>query len=131
MILASMEVKQFVDKLLESPAGQPHSVQLEIDTGGDVHGLFEVLLLIMTEILKRWYEPPITISNISVEDKARLVDYFASFGIRFMLDIRQTPRVLRLNNRDYLQQSRLENMRFQMLHDDQLYTVTFSKLMMA
>lgn len=127
----STEVKQFVDRLLSSPAGEPNSVQLEIDTEGDVHGMFEVFLLIMTEILKKWYAPPITISAVSKEDLERLVSYFASFGVQFHLDIRQTPRVLRLNNRDYLQKSRLEDMRFQMVHGDTLYTVTFSMLTTA
>jgi len=127
----SVEIQQFVETLLKQAPGAPHSVQLEVDTDGDVHALFEVLLLVMTEILKSWYQPPITISAVSQEDLARLVAYFASFGIKFNLDIRQTPRVLRLNNRDYLQQSRLEQMRFQMVHDDKLYTVTFSKLTTA
>lgn len=127
----SSEIHQFVEQLMREAPGAPHSIQLEVDTDGDVHALFEVLLLIMTEILKKWYQPPITISAVSEENLARLVAYFASFGIKFGLDIRQTPRVLRLNNRDYLQQSRLDQMRFKMVHNDKLYTVTFSKLITA
>jgi len=122
-------VDAFVDKLLQTSAGAPYSVQLEIDTE-DTHGLFEVLLLIMTQILKKWYPPPITIGLVSDEDFLRLTEYFASFGMKIKLDVREVPRVLRLNNRDYLEQSRLEEMKFQMVHVDKLYTVNFSRLTM-
>jgi len=128
---ASSDVTRFVNSLLETPPAAAHSVQLELDTGGDVQGTFEVLLLIMTEILKRWYAPPISISSIAQEDLVRLIGYFASFGIKFNLDIRQVPRVIRLNNREYLQQSRLNDMKFQVINGDQLYTATFSKLITA
>jgi hypothetical protein len=122
-------VDAFVDKLLQTSAGAPYSVQLEIDTE-DTHGMFEVLLLIMTQILKKWYPPPITIGLVSDEDFLRLTEYFASFGMKIKLDVREVPRVLRLNNRDYLEQSRLEEMKFQMVHVDKLYTVNFSRLTM-
>jgi len=122
-------VDAFVDKLLQTSAGAPYSVQLEIDTE-DTHGMFEVLLLIMTQILKKWYPPPITIGLVSDEDFLRLTEYFASFGMKIKLDVREVPRVLRLNNRDYLEQSRLEEMKFQMVHLDKLYTVNFSRLIM-
>ena len=128
---ASSDVTRFVESLLASTPGAPRSVQLEMDTGGDVQGMFEVLLLIMTEILKRWYAPPISVSNIADEDLVRLIGYFASFGIKFNLNIREVPRVLHLNNREYLQKSRLEDMKFQVVNGVQLYTVTFSMLNMA
>lgn len=127
----SSEVTRFVNTLLSSPPSAPHSVQLEVDVDGDVAALFEVLLLTMTEMLKHWYEPPITISKISDEKHERMIDYFASFGIRFQLETSQVPAVLRINNREYLQQSRLEQMKFQIAHDDRLYTVRFSNLPMA
>lgn len=123
-------VDAFVDKLLQKPAGEPYSVQLEVDGDDDTHALFEVLLLVMTGIMKKWYPPPITIGLVSDEDFARLTAYFASFGMKIALDVCEVPRVLRINNRDYLEQSRLENMKFQMVHLDKLYTVTFSKLAM-
>jgi len=125
---ASSDVTRFVESLLASAPGASRSVQLEMDTGGDVQGTFEVLLLIMTEILKRWYAPPISVSNIADEDLLRLIGYFASFGIKFNLDVRGVPRVLHLNNREYLQKSRLEDMKFQVVNGEQLYTVTFSIL---
>jgi hypothetical protein len=122
-------IDAFVDKLLQTSAGAPYSVQLEIDTE-DTHGMFEVLLLIMTQILKKWYPPPITIGLVSDEDFLRLTEYFASFGMKITLNVKEVPRVLRLNNRDYLEQSRLEEMKFQMVHLDKLYTVNFSRLTM-
>jgi hypothetical protein len=127
----SSEIVQFVEQLLKTPAGTPYSVQLMVDTDGDVHAFFEALLLIMTEILKKWYKPPITISAVSHEDLGRLIDYFASFGVKFRLDVSPVPRVLRLNNREYLNKSRLDDMKFQMVHSDNLYTVTFSMLSTA
>jgi hypothetical protein len=125
----SDEIKEFVRQLLEKPPGKPHSVCFEIDTDNDVHAFFEVMLIVMTEILKTWYPPPITIALISDEDQLRLIQYFASFGIEFQLTIEPEPMVGgRINNREYLQKSRLENMRFRVAHDDKLYTVRFSNL---
>lgn len=122
------EIKQFVQKLLGASPQAPNSVALEIDTDGDIHGLFEVLLMIMTEILKSWYPPPITIGAISEEDLSRLIDYFASFGIVFSLEIVPERQARVLSNRDYLQKSRLQDMTFQMSHSGNRYTVRFSNL---
>ena len=126
----SDSVDAFVETLLKGRPGEPYSVQLELDTENDIHGVFEVLLLIMTNILKQWYAPPITIGMVSDEDFARLTAYFASFGMKISLAVKEVPRVLRINNRDYLEQSRLEDMKFQMVHVDKLYTVNFSRLIM-
>jgi hypothetical protein len=124
----SAEIKEFVKKLLSQKPSQPNSIQLEIDTDDDVPGLFEVLLTIMTEILKSWYPPPITIGLISEEDLIRLIDYFASFGILFDLDIKPELQARVLSNRDYLEKSRLEDMTFQMSHENKRYTVRFSNI---
>ena len=123
-----MSIPEFVSKLLLTEPGAPRSVQLEIDTDGDVCAMFEVLLMTMTEILKRWYSPPISIGVISPENLVRLIGYFASFGIKFSLDVDENPRVIAINNREYLQKSRLDQMRFQMSHEGRLYTVRFSNL---
>jgi hypothetical protein len=120
------EITDFVKKLLQSPPAAEKSIQLEIDTDGDNQGLFEVLLTIMTEILKSWYPPPITIGLISEEDLSRLIDYFGSFGINFQLEIKPELQARVLSNRDYLQKSRLEDMTFQMSHKGNRYTVRFS-----
>jgi len=122
------EIVDFVEELLKKPPGHPNSIQFEVDTDGDVHGLFEVLLLTMTEILKTWYTPPITLSLISEEDLARLIGYFASFGITFDLQIEDIPPVLHINNKEYLRKERLADMRFRMASADKLYSVRFSNL---
>jgi hypothetical protein len=120
-----MSLESFIESLLATEPGTPNSVQLEVDTDGDPQALFEVMLTIMTSILKKWYEPPITIGRVSERDLVRLVAYFASFGIRFKLEVEDLPRVVRINNRQYLQQSRLEAMKFQMSDAQKLYTVQF------
>ena len=122
----SESVTEFVNTITADVPGTPYSVQLELDTDGDMHALYEVLLMIMTEIMKKWYAPPITISRVSEHDLERLKAYFASFGFKLNLNIQPTPRVLHINNRDYLRKSRLEDMKFSMAHDGQLYTVCFS-----
>jgi hypothetical protein len=123
-----MSIPEFVSKLLLTEPGAPFSVQLEIDTDGDVQALFEVLLMTMTEVLKRWYSPPISIGVISPENLARLIGYFASFGTKFIMDVDENPRVISINNKEYLHKSRLDQMKFQMSHEGRLYTVRFSNL---
>jgi hypothetical protein len=123
--MAAPDIRNFVDSLLARSPQAPNSLQLEIDTDGDPCSMFEVLLMIMTDILKRWYAPPITIGNITPEDGGRLAAYFASFGIAFHFTSEEEPRVLRINNREYLQQSRLEDMKFKVAHGGRVYTVAF------
>jgi hypothetical protein len=122
------EIVEFVAELLKKPPGPPNSVQFEIDTDGDVQALFEVLLITMTEILKTWYPPPITIALISDEDVARIKAYFASFSLKFHFNVEDVPRVLHIDNKMYLQKSRLEDMRFRVSAGGKLYTVYFSSL---
>jgi len=124
----STEVQDFVKKLLKTSPATKNSIQLEIDTDGDVCGLFEVLLMIMTDILKQWYPPPITIGKISDEDLLRLQDYFASFGIKLQLEIQPEIRATAISNRSYLQKTKLEDMTFQMSNDGKRYTVRFSNI---
>jgi hypothetical protein len=127
----SNDIHRFVDRLLEHEPGAPHSIQLEIDTDGDPCALFEVLLLIMTDVLKRWYTPPISIGLITQEHAARLAAYYASFSVAFHFDACEAPRVLRINNRAYTEKTRLEDMTFQVAHLDMLYTVRFSNMPIA
>ena len=125
--MSSGTLQGFVRELLRTPPGAPNSVQLELDAG-DTKGMFEALLIIMTEILKAWYPPPISIGSISAEHLVRMISYYASFGMRFDLQEEEIPAVLRINNRMYLQESRLETMKFQMSHAGKLYTVRFLSL---
>jgi len=120
----STELTTFITTLLATPPSAPGSIQLEIDTDG-VTGLYEVLLTIMTESLKSWYPPPIQLSALTEVDHAKLAAYFASFGYVFKLEITEVPRVFRPANRDYLTQSRLPDMKFQMTNGGQLYTASF------
>jgi hypothetical protein len=122
------EIVEFVAELLKKPPGPPNSIQFEIDTDGDVQALFEALLITMTEILKTWYPPPITIALIADEDVARIKAYFASFGLMFHFNVEDKPDVLYINNKEYLQKSRLEEMRFRVSSSQKLYTVRFSSL---
>lgn len=120
------DISRFVSRLLEDNPSLPNSIELDIDTEGDECGLFEALLLIMTDMLKRWYTPPITIGRITPTDADRLSAYFASFGYYFVLTAEELPRVAAINNRMYLNQTKLEHMKFQVAHEDKLYTVRFS-----
>ncbi len=124
----SDDVNRFVDRLVAREPGEPGSIQLEIDTDGDASALFEVLLLIMTELLKKWYEPPISIGRISVQNLQRLIAYFKSFNINFDLTEEPLPPVQVFSNRDYLYESELSAMKFQMAYADKLYTVRFSNI---
>jgi hypothetical protein len=122
------DIQTFITRLLSRPPGDPDSVQLQVDTGGDVAAFFEVLLTIMTGILKAWYPPPISISKLSVGDLEKIIRYFASFGIQFGFTEEPVPLVLRINNKEYETQHRLEDMKFQMTGGDKLYTVRFTFL---
>jgi len=122
------EIIEFVAELLKKPPGPPNSVQFEIDTDGDVQALFEVLLITMTEILKTWYPPPITIALISDEDVARIKAYFASFSLKFHFNVEDLEGELRINNKEYLKKTRLEDMNFRVAAAKKLYTVRFSSL---
>jgi len=126
-----MSVQGFLEALIADEPKTPHSIQLEVDTGGDTPALFEVLLTIMTGILSHWYQPPINLSNLQPSDLGKLMAYFASFGYGIHLDVTEIPRVFRSRNRDYLQQRILTDMKFQMTNDGQLYTVHFSILSTA
>ncbi len=124
----SEDIHRFVDRLVAKEPGAPGSIQLEVDTDGDAAALFEVLLLIMTEVLKKWYAPPISVGRISLENLQRLTAYFKSFNIQFELTQEPLPPVCVLHNRDYLNETELTQMKFQMTYEDKLYTVRFSNI---
>lgn len=121
----SLDLNTFITTLLSTPPAPPGSIQLEVDADG-VTGLYEVLLTIMTEALKSWYAPPIQLSSLTEADGVKLAAYFASFGFVFRLEVTDIPRVFRPRNRDYLTQSRLPDMKFQMTNDGKLYTASFA-----
>jgi hypothetical protein len=123
-----MSVQSFVQRLLHDVPQPPNSLHLEFDVDGDVAALFEVLLMILTEILKTWYTPPIHIGRIRPQDMEKLAAYFASFGIQVHLTTEEIPMVLRIDNKAYERQTKLEAMTFQMTSNSHLYTVRFNYL---
>ena len=127
---------KIIDKIYHDPAGHGSMITTYEDvkkkaqsiTDGDIQALFEVLLITMTEILKSWYPPPITIALISDEDVARIKAYFASFSLKFNFNVEELVGELRINNKMYLQQSKLEDMHFRVVGGGKIYTVRFSSL---
>ena len=122
------DIHAFVSHLLQSAPGAPNSVQLELNADDGAVGVFEALLTIMTEILKEWYVPPIHLGRVNERDYQRLKQYFASFGIRFRLDVEDEPTIVRIDNREYERKSQLQDMTFKMMVDGKLYTARFAFL---
>ena len=122
------DIRAFVDRLLSGQPGPRNSIQMEVDTDGDIVGLFEVFLTIMTSLLKTWYPAPISFSRVEDTDWDKIRDYFASFGVRFHLFREEIPQVLRIDNRAYETKQQLEEMKFQMTAEDTLFTVRFTFL---
>jgi hypothetical protein len=120
-----MDIPSFVTTLVSSPPKPPHSVDLVIDTEGDSVGLFEALLSILIEMLKKWYPTPIQLSRVSESDFVKVSQYFASFGMSVIVNVEQEPRVLRINNKEYEHQTHIDQMKFQMTSGGKLYTVKF------
>lgn len=124
------QVTRFVDTLLSSSPGAPNTISLVIDTGGDQAALFEVLLTVLTHILRAWYSPPISFRAISGMYKQRLTEYYASFGYTLFIAeerVNASAPPPRIDNRAYTNAARLEDMKFQTLDRDTLYTVTFAR----
>lgn len=123
-----MDIQFFVSSLVSQPPGEPNSVELELDVGGDPAALFEALLSIFIAMIKQWYPTPIELSTVTKEDMTRCVEYFASFGIQLAFEVQEMPRVLRINNKEYETQERLQDMKFQMTSSNKLYTLRFNFL---
>lgn len=118
-------VQEFIQTLLRNEPQAPHSVQLEVDTDGDMPALFEVLLTVMIGILKKWYPAPIRFGRISESHLGTLKAYFQSFGMKINVDEVEAPRVLRIDNKAYEHKQQLDQMTFQTTDKDMLYTVRF------
>ena len=118
----------FIVELFSQSPKPRDSVRLTIHTGGDVPALFEVFLTIFTEGMKKLHDspPPITISRFSSDTIQKLAAYFASFGV--MLSIDKSPKETgwKKDNNSYLNESNLEDMKFQMSDGPYVYTVSFS-----
>ncbi len=123
-----MDIESFITQLIADEPKAPYSVDLEMDVNGDPVALFEALLTAFIAILKKWYRPPIDLGAISEADIRKVAAYFASFGIRLDINITETPRVLRINNKEYETKSHLEDMTFKMTSDTKLYELRFGFL---
>ena len=122
--------QEFARTLFSTDPKPPHSVQLEFDTDGDAPAMFEVLLLIFTEGLKTLYAPPIKISNVTEESFVKIMSHFASFGIELTVEKTDVPPVLHIQNKQYIHQRNIQDMKFQVAEEGFLYTVRFKFLSM-
>jgi hypothetical protein len=120
--------KEFAMRLFSEEPQPPNSISTFFSTDGDDCAMFEILLIIFTEGLKLWYEPPITISNVKADDFLKLQSYFQSFGYNIFLNVSDVNPYTRIDNKSYTKQNELQNMKFQMSENAVLYTITFSKL---
>lgn len=124
----SMDVQSFLQRLITTSPKSAHSVELEVDVGGDPVALFEVFLTLFIGILKKNYTPPIDLSRIAEGHIVECAEYFASFGIQLNITIEQTPLVVHINNKEYESKSRLQDMEFRMTGGDKLYRLQFDFL---
>jgi hypothetical protein len=124
----SDSVHEFIRTLLKKEPQAPHTVELEVDTDGDVPALFEVLISVFTGIMSSWYPSPIKLASVTSEKKERVEAYFKSFGID--LHFTSTPltdvqNVLKIDNNAYLRERRLEDMNMQIMDGDQIFKIAF------
>ena len=118
-------VEEFAESLF-SEGPKPHgSVNLDIDVE-EPSEFFEVLLLIMTCGMKKWYGQRINISEIGMSDMEKLQEYFLSFGIKIHLDRKEEPGVYMIDNKAYLEKRVLEEMTFTVAANKSLFVVHFS-----
>lgn len=117
-------VEDFADQLFSVPPGRQGTVNLDIDVD-EPSEFFEVLLLIMTQGLKKWYGARINIGDVSAEHIVKLQEYFLSFGIRIIVDRVAEPGVYMIDNKAYMEKKKLEEMTFTVAANKHLYTVHF------
>jgi hypothetical protein len=116
---------EFFNFILRTEPKAPRSIQLEIDVD-DAQGMFEFFLMFMTHALAEWYGKPVNLANITEKKLIALSEYYASFGIRFKCVSEPEPDIYMLDNKKYLDETRLENMRFQAVSGGKLWTISFS-----
>jgi hypothetical protein len=117
--------KEFFELILRSDPKPPRSIQLEIDTE-DAQGMFEFFLMFMTHALATWYGKPVDLSKVTEAKLLELVQYYASFGVRFKLVSEKEPDMYMLDNKKYLEEKRLDKMCFQAATGGKLWTISFS-----
>lgn len=118
-------VEEFTEHLFsKSPASQG-SIGLNFDVESPSE-LFEVLLLIMTNGMKRWYGPRINIADISAEKMRLLQEYFLSFNLILHVDKAEAPGVYAIDNKEYMSLNKLEEMTFKVVAHNNIFTIRFS-----
>lgn len=118
-------VEDFAASLFNEEPKPRGSLNLEIDVD-EPSELFEVLLLVMTCGMKKWYGDRINIADIDLEHVAKLQAYFLSFGIQLHLDRVDEPAAYMIDNKAYVEKKLLEEMTFSVAANKSLYTVRFS-----
>jgi hypothetical protein len=118
-------VEDFADQLFSKEPGSPGSVNLDIDVEKPSE-FFEVLLLIVTHGMKKWYGPRIDITRISKVHLELLQEYFLSFGIAFKIDTQPEPNLYMIDNKAYLEKSKLDDMTFTVASSGSLWILHFA-----
>ena len=118
-------VKDFADSLFREEPKSRGTINLDIDVS-EQSEFFEVLLLIMTYGMKKWYGDRINIGQIDLDRVALLQQYFLSFGVQLHLDRVDEPAVYMIDNSAYLQKRALADMTFSVAANKHIYTVRFA-----
>jgi len=118
-------VEEFAKELFSVEAGTPKSIRLEFDVS-EPSELFELLLLVMTHGIKKWYGDRVNIASVSVNDLNRLKEYFLSFGFHIHIDSIAEPGVYMIDNKAYLEKTVLDDMKFSVVSNKMIYSVWFS-----
>jgi hypothetical protein len=123
-------VEEFAASLFSKEPGAPGSMSLDIDVETPPE-FFEVLLLIVTAGMKRWYGDRIDITKISEAHLKRLQEYFLSFNITFRIDKQAEPDLYMIDNKAYLEKDKLDDMSFTVAANGSLWILRFGFAMGA
>lgn len=118
-------VEDFCKELFSKDPERPGTVDLAIDVS-EPSEYFEVLLLVMTNGLKKWCGDKINISQVMVSHIEKLKEYFISFGMNIHIDTEEKPHIYSIDNQSYLGKTILEDMKFTIEGPTSLYTIWFS-----
>jgi len=118
-------VEEFATSLFSEDPKPKGTLNLDIDVN-EPSEFFEVLLLIMTCGMKKWYGDRINIADIDLEHIALLQKYFHSFGVQIHLDRVDEPTVYMIDNQSYINETDLSKMTFSVAANGGLFTVWFS-----
>jgi len=118
-------VDEFCDALFSKDPEGPGKVDLTIDVN-EASEFFEVLLLVMTNGLKKWYGQRINIGDVDIKHIVKLKEYFISFGVNIDIAEEDKPDIYSIDNSAYLNKKYLDEMMFTVEGPAKLFTVKFS-----